>query len=36
MTALRAALVNSIMLSEVASGLNISDLMLLSKEKPRV
>ena len=31
MTALRAALVNSIMLSEVASGLNIGDLMLLSK-----
>ena len=31
MTALRAALVNSIMLSEVASELNISDLMLLSK-----
>ena len=31
MTALRAALVNSITLSEVASGLNIGDLMLLSK-----
>ena len=31
MTALRAALVNSIMLSEVASELNIGDLMLLSK-----
>ena len=31
MTALRAALVNSIMLSEVASGLNVGDLMLLSK-----
>lgn len=31
MTALRAALVNSIMLSEVASGLNIGDFMLLSK-----
>ena len=31
MTALRAALVNSITLSEVAGGLNIGDLMLLSK-----
>ena len=31
MTALRAALVNSIMLSEVASELNIGDFMLLSK-----
>ena len=31
MTALRAALVNSITLSEVANGLNIGDLMLLSK-----
>ena len=36
MTALRAALVNSITLSEVAVELNIGDLMLLSKEKPRV
>ncbi len=31
MTALRAALVNSITLSEVATGLNIGDFMLLSK-----
>lgn len=31
MTALRAALVNSITLSEVASGLNIGDFLLLSK-----
>lgn len=31
MTALRAALVNSITLSEIASGLNIGDLMFLSK-----
>ena len=31
MTALRAALVNSITLSEIANGLNVGDFMLLSK-----